>query len=385
MQLPGWMSLTRTVPAAVPSLFHSSSPCAAVVGREEQRAVDVRQVAGTGYELPPPGLMSLTRTVPAAVPSLFHSSTPLTPSSAEKNSVPFTFVSRWGSSCRLPGLMSLTRTVPAAVPSLFHSSTPCGAVVGREEQRAVDVGQVDAGPELGRPGRMSLTRRCRRRCRRSSTARCRASPSSAAKNSVPLTFVRSMNAVSRPPGARVDVLDQDGAGGRAVALPQLPAVDAVIGHEEQRAVDVRQVGRGGAEAAGDVMSLTGAHRRGQDAAIQQLEAGEFDQTNASRRPLTARATGVSTTELTLPHEYHLQSCREMHESPEAPGTGSGYGSSTPDPVERPGHAGTGSPSRYPGEGQGRAQGRPILNAPSRPRTRQGPSIFLAIPAPTTTR
>ena len=30
----------------------------------------------------------------------------------------------------------------------------------------------------------------------------------------------------------------------------------------------------------------GCHRR-QDAAIQQLEAGEFDQTNASRRPPTA--------------------------------------------------------------------------------------------------
>ena len=36
--------------------------------------------------------MSLTRTVPAAVPSLFHSSSPFVPSSAVKNSVPFTFV-----------------------------------------------------------------------------------------------------------------------------------------------------------------------------------------------------------------------------------------------------------------------------------------------------
>ena len=71
--------------------------------------------------------MSLTRTVPASVPSLFHSSAPWSPSSAAKNSVPFTAVrlsgpydSRTGS-----GLMSLTRTVPAAVPSLFHSSAPC--------------------------------------------------------------------------------------------------------------------------------------------------------------------------------------------------------------------------------------------------------------------
>ena len=63
----------------------------AVVGREEQRPVDVRQVdRGTSRRLP--GLMSLTRTVPAAVPSLFHSSAPLTPSLAVKNSVPSTMV-----------------------------------------------------------------------------------------------------------------------------------------------------------------------------------------------------------------------------------------------------------------------------------------------------
>ena len=82
----------------------------------------------------------------------------------------------------------------------------------------------------------------------------------------------------------------------------------------------------------------GCDRR-QDAAIQQLEAVEFDRTNASRRPPTARATGVSTTELTLPHEYHLQSCWEDAGSPEAPGMGSGYGSSTPDPARTAGHAG----------------------------------------------
>ena len=64
----------------------------AVVGREEQRAVDVRQVAGERWSRPMPGLMSLTRTVPAAVPSLFHSSRPFVPSSAVKNSVPLTSV-----------------------------------------------------------------------------------------------------------------------------------------------------------------------------------------------------------------------------------------------------------------------------------------------------
>ena len=38
--------------------------------------------------------MSLTKTVPAAVPLLFQSSLPCTPSLASKNSVPLTFV-RW--------------------------------------------------------------------------------------------------------------------------------------------------------------------------------------------------------------------------------------------------------------------------------------------------
>ena len=38
-------------------------------------------------------------------------------------------------------------------------------------------------------------------------------------------------------------LTRDGAGGGAVALPQLDAVGAVVGREEERAVDVRQVRR----------------------------------------------------------------------------------------------------------------------------------------------
>ena len=101
-------------------------------------------------------------------------------------------------------------------------------------------------------------------------------------------------------------------------------------------------GRVAADDDGVVQGIAedGQHARGrrerrgdrrQDPAIEQLEAGKVDQTNASRRPLTARATVVSITELTLPHEHHLQGCWEDSGNPEAPGTGSGYGSSTPDP------------------------------------------------------
>src|SRR5262249_4249747 len=81
-------------------------------------------VSQAGDEVALPGLRSLTSTVPAAVPSLFHSSRPCVPSSAVKNSLPLTSVSHQGYEVALPGLRSLTSTVPAARPSLFHSSRP---------------------------------------------------------------------------------------------------------------------------------------------------------------------------------------------------------------------------------------------------------------------
>src|SRR5262249_18989668 len=48
--------------------------------------------------------------------------------------------------------------------------------------------------------------------------------------------------------SRIDVLDEGGAGGGAVALPQLPPVRAVVGREEQRPVHVRE--GGGVRAGG---------------------------------------------------------------------------------------------------------------------------------------
>ena len=53
------------------------------------------------------------------------------------------------------------------------------------------------------------------------------------KKSVPLDVHQARRV--RAGAAGVDVLDQDGAGGRAVALPQLGAVSAVVGREEDRA------------------------------------------------------------------------------------------------------------------------------------------------------
>src|SRR5262249_55739772 len=50
--------------------------------------------------------------------------------------------------------------------------------------------------------------------------------------------------------ARVDVRDEDGAGGRAVALPQLAPVRPIVGHEKERAFGVEEVA--GVGAAGNL-------------------------------------------------------------------------------------------------------------------------------------
>jgi hypothetical protein len=88
--------------------------------------------------------MSLTITVPAAVPSLVHSSPPVKSPSATKNSVPPLAIRRSGS--LLPaGLMSLTsaavtvaaRALPgwAAIPvSAADSTSPQSAAVVKERR-----------------------------------------------------------------------------------------------------------------------------------------------------------------------------------------------------------------------------------------------------------
>ena len=173
--------------------------------------------------------MSLTMTVPAAVPSLFHNSTPCVPSSAAKNSVPLTLVRErrdWNSPA--PGLMSSTRMVPAGGAVALPQLEAVRAVVGREEQRAVDVGQK-FGSALPAPGLMSLTRTV-------PAARAVALPQLEAVGAV--VGGEEQRAVdigqvvgTESPGPRRDVLDQDGAGRGAVGFPQLLAVDAVIDGE----------------------------------------------------------------------------------------------------------------------------------------------------------
>ena len=90
--IDGLMSLTKTVPAAVPSLFHNSLLLILVGLKARKYKVPFTFVRGEGFEGANPGLMSLTKTVPAAVPSLFHNSVALVSSLALKYKVPFTFV-----------------------------------------------------------------------------------------------------------------------------------------------------------------------------------------------------------------------------------------------------------------------------------------------------
>src|SRR5262245_36768926 len=121
--LLGLMSATMRVPAAVPSLCHSSAPWTPSLA--EKYSVPLTLVRDVGYDPTLPGLISLTMSVPAVVPLLFHSSVPCVPSSAVRNNVPLTLVRLKRFELPLPALMSLTKAVPAAVPSLFHNSSPC--------------------------------------------------------------------------------------------------------------------------------------------------------------------------------------------------------------------------------------------------------------------
>ena len=120
------MSVTRMVPASVPSLFQSSWPF--VPSLAEKYRVPPTAVRLPGEELAAPGLMSLTMTVPATVPSLFHSSWPLVASLARKYSTAPTAVRFPRVELPEPGSKSLSMIVPAAVPSVFHSSVPSSPV-----------------------------------------------------------------------------------------------------------------------------------------------------------------------------------------------------------------------------------------------------------------
>src|SRR6266480_1965891 len=83
------MSFTCTVPNAVPSLFHSLGPVPSSAEKNhaplKKANSEGKRPLPPGEECPAPGLMSFTKTVPMALPSVFHSSKPLTPSLAARS------------------------------------------------------------------------------------------------------------------------------------------------------------------------------------------------------------------------------------------------------------------------------------------------------------
>jgi hypothetical protein len=118
------MFLTRRVPAADPSLFHSSKPWP--VWKAAKKRMDPTAVSPAGCESGEPGgrAMSRTRTVPTDDPLLDQSSTPRFPSSALKKTRSPMTASVVGKSMVDAAKVEndAMETVPAAVPSLVHRS-----------------------------------------------------------------------------------------------------------------------------------------------------------------------------------------------------------------------------------------------------------------------
>src|SRR4051794_19462702 len=150
---PGVMSLTRTVPADVPSLFHSSLPAESPATKKRVFPTAVRD---TG-ELPPvPATMSLTRTVPAVVPLLLHNSAPAAWVLARKKRVLPTTVKELMLELTLASGI-LTRAVPAVVPSVFHRAEGTRELSAAEKYSALPRAVKLLGFALLEPGLMSLT------------------------------------------------------------------------------------------------------------------------------------------------------------------------------------------------------------------------------------
>src|SRR5262249_12043379 len=131
-----------------------------------------------------------------------------------------------------------------ALPQLL----PVRAIAGRKEQRAVHVREPEQAGVVGRAG-----------------------------------------------AAGVDVLDQDGPGGAAVALPQLPPLRAVVGRSVQGAVAVREAGGVGGRAAVDVLDQDGAG--GGAVALPQLRpvraiVGRKEQRAVHIRQVTGAVDGL---------------------------------------------------------------------------------------------
>ncbi len=124
------MSLTRCVPASVPSLVQSSRPRSLLRSTVKNRRPFNTTKSLTERDVVP-GEMSLTRYVPASVPSLRHKS-PRT-SKNKSPSAPTISSVRCNESVP-PGTISRTIWVPGSVPSVVQSSRPYSDELSAEKK-----------------------------------------------------------------------------------------------------------------------------------------------------------------------------------------------------------------------------------------------------------
>jgi hypothetical protein len=139
------MSSTMTVPAAVPSVFHSSLPFVASLALKKT----VLPTASKPYGLlsPPPGMMFLSITVPPTVPSDTQGSNPSVPFVARKKSLPLASAKAPGVPPIAPDRRSLKR---------FASASPVAACAGAAD--AASPSAAVAAAALRRRYRRSLWR-----------------------------------------------------------------------------------------------------------------------------------------------------------------------------------------------------------------------------------
>ena len=146
----------------------------------------------------------------------------------------------------------MTRTVPALVPSDFHSSRPWTPSLAVEEQRPAHTGQVSGAG--CRSSRMTAVMSLTRTVPAAGAIRLPQLPAVAAvvggEEQRPPHIGQEVGGVARR-AAGMDVLDQHRARRGAVRLPQLPAVGTVVGGEEQRPAAQRS-GTGAVVAVGAV-------------------------------------------------------------------------------------------------------------------------------------
>ncbi len=242
-----------------------------------------------------PAPMSLTKRLPAAVPSLTHGSTPWTPSSATKKAFAPTLTMPVGSELSVAVSRSVTRCVPSAWPSLTQSSRPWTRSSALKNSCVPTAVSHRGEP----PQRMTRGRDVGHllRARRGAVA---------APQLVAVGFLR---AEVQPPvhggggGFLVPVVGRDlardrlGASRRAVGAPQSPSMGAIVRGEEQPAADSDEVLGSGAAARSDVPDHAcptgGAVAHPQLLTMGRVAGQEVDDVPTGTSPLTkVRPKGV---------------------------------------------------------------------------------------------